>query len=84
MVLLAGKSERAHVPKVLPAPGEPPEVAVDVCDAEHNDVVLCARELAAGLAHLCVWVDQDPSALLLREVIAHERHDLRLGGLVHW
>ena len=40
-------------------------MAVDVCDAEHNDVVLCARELAVGLTHfLCVRVDQDPSALL--------------------
>ena len=46
-------------------PGEPPEVTVDVCDAEHKDVVLSARDLAAGLAHLCVGVDQDPSALLL-------------------
>jgi hypothetical protein len=63
-VLFAGKSERTHVPEVLLAPGEPPEVTADACDVENRDGTI-QIDPAAGLADLCVGGDQDPNALSL-------------------
>ena len=55
-VLFAGKSECAHVPEVLLAPGEPPEVTADVCDVENCDGIIHI-DPATGLADLCVGGD---------------------------